>query len=227
MRRSNYDLSTALVAIGAVVVLISLFLDWYQPGYSAFDAFEIVDWLLVALAVGALVVIGTEAWSGGGTPNNRLAWICGALAFVVVAQLLDPPPSMRGESREIGAWLALGGAVLMVAGAVMAMAQISVTIDVSERDRRQRTAAVDARADEGDEPVVRSGLSGLWQAPAAPRTADHDESDTQASPEREAAAGDRDEPPAGTAAPAGDEDPDRTQPFKPTDRPGGDDSSAA
>lgn len=200
MRRSNYDVSTFLVAIGAVAVLISLFLDWYgDPGINAFTAFEITDWLLVALSVGALVVMATEAWSGGGTPSNRLAWICGILAFVVIVQLLDPPPAARGADREIGAWLALAGAALMVVGAVLAMAQISVTIDVSERERRQRMAAVDARADAdgprvddeddfGEAPTTasapaarRSGGSGLWQGPAAPEVPEPDEAPTRTS----------------------------------------------
>ena len=39
-----------LVGLGAVVLLISLFLDWYQPGVTAWDAFEVLDLLLAALA---------------------------------------------------------------------------------------------------------------------------------------------------------------------------------
>jgi hypothetical protein len=235
LRRSNYDLSTALVAIGAIAVLISLFLDWYEPGLSAFDVFEVTDWLLVALAVGALVVIGTEAWSGGGTPNNRLAWICGLLAFLVIAQLLDPPPAARGESREIGAWLALGGSALMVAGAVLAMAQISVTIDVTERERRRRMAAVDARADDGSEApttatAAAGGLSGLWQAPTTPDApaapgAPPDARRSTPGPEPKAPAESAAAPKATPKAPPAADDPERTQPMKPADRPDGDDAA--
>ena len=217
MRRSKYDLSTALVAIGAVAVLISLFLDWYQPGLSAFDDFELTDWLLVALAVGALVVLGTEAWSGGGTPSNRLAWICGFLAFLVVAQLLDPPPVARGEAREIGAWLALGGSALMVAGAVLAMAEISVTIDLTERERRQRMAAVDARSEDPSQAPTtavaagsRSSSSGLWQAPSAPAASSAPGPEPKVPPESEVQPAD---------------DLERTQPLKPADRPDGDDAA--
>lgn len=235
MRRSNYDLSTALVAIGAVAILVSLFLNWYQPGLSAFDAFEITDWLLVALAVAALVVIGTEAWGGGSARSNRLAWICGILAFVVVAQILDPPPVARGSDREIGAWLALAGSVLMVAGAIMAVAEISVTIDVAERERRRRTAAVDAR-DEETAAASSSGASGsgsgarssgLWQAPAA-GSGGAAEAPTSVTPP---VTGGRPRPPKGSDAVAStgadgpegptSSDPDRTQPLKPSDRPDG------
>ncbi len=165
--RRNFDLSTGLVAIGAVAVLVSLFLDWYEPAISAWDAFELADWLLAALAVGALVVVGGQA-AGAQAPSQRLAWICGIVAFVVVAELLDPPPAAREATREVGAWIALGGAAAMVAGAVLALAQISVTIDVSER--RRRSAAVDARGGDEDAAAQPGDAAageqpGLWQRP--------------------------------------------------------------
>jgi hypothetical protein len=181
--RRNFDLTTGLVGIGAVAVLISLFLDWYQPGLTAWHVFELTDWLLAALAVGALVLLLTETLSSDSS-SQKLAWICGIVAFVVIAQLIDPPPAASGNDRAAGAWVALAGSVAMVAGAVLALAQISVTIDVAER--RRRTAAVDARdagAGAGTSPSAgepaadaspsrsRSGVldtSGLWKRPGGP-----------------------------------------------------------
>jgi hypothetical protein len=208
--RRNFDLSTALVAIGAIAVLVSLFLEWYSPGLKAWDVFEIVDWALLALAVAALVVAGAEA-SGASAPTARLGWICGIVALLVIAQILDPPPAARDASREIGAWLALGGSAVMVIGAVLALAQISVTIDVSERERRRRTAAVDARA--GDESrgagpedeTQKSGRSGLWG-----KGGRRSGSAAAESSRRE---------PVVTPPPAREQDPDRTQPLSPADRP--------
>jgi len=108
---------------------------------------------------------------------------------------------VRGADRAVGAWIALGGSALMAAGAVLAVAQISVTIDISER--RRRTAAVDARdaADPaaGAAPPREPG-GPLWTPPAA-------------------AAADGDEP---VPAPDGDGpalDPDRTQPLPRVPRP--------
>jgi len=216
--RRNFDLSTVLVATGAIAVLVSLFLEWYSPGLRAWDAFEIVDWALLALAVAALAVAGAEA-SGASVPTARLGWIAGIVALLVIAQILDPPPAVRDASREIGAWIALGGSALMVTGAVMALAQISVSIDVAGRERRRRTAAVDARADdvstdprgggagarsdESETETEAGGRSGLWgrggrRSPSGER------------PRRE---------PIITPPPAADEDPDRTQPLRPADRP--------
>ena len=201
--RRDLDLGIGLVAIGAIAVLVSLFLDWYEPGLAAWDAFELVDWLLLAIAVAALALAGSAATrsAGPGAAGTRLAWICGIVAFVVIAQLLDPPPAVRGADRAVGAWIALGGSALMVAGAVLAIAQISVTIDVSER--RRRTAAVDARnGGDGDPPASgpagagAAGGSALWTPPAT--TDDGEERD-------------RDVPEA---------DPERTQPLPPVRRPG-------
>ena len=39
-----------LVGLGALVLLVSLFLDWYEPDVTAWEAFEVLDLLLAALA---------------------------------------------------------------------------------------------------------------------------------------------------------------------------------
>ena len=44
-----------LVGLGALLLLISLFLDWYQPAVTAWEAFEVLDLLLAALAIAALI----------------------------------------------------------------------------------------------------------------------------------------------------------------------------
>ena len=44
-----------LVGLGALVLLVSLFLDWYQPAVTAWESFEVLDLLLAALGIEALV----------------------------------------------------------------------------------------------------------------------------------------------------------------------------
>ena len=49
--RQRFDAGNALVAVGAVVLLVSLFLDWFGPpdggtGVSAWTTFEVLDLLL-------------------------------------------------------------------------------------------------------------------------------------------------------------------------------------
>ena len=51
----RFEVGPILVALGAIVLLVSLFLDWYGR-LTAWDAFEVVEVLLAALAVTALVI---------------------------------------------------------------------------------------------------------------------------------------------------------------------------
>jgi hypothetical protein len=146
--RQRLDLGTALQALGAVLVLIALFLRWYDPGGSAWRVFEIVDLLLAALAVGALAVTARRLAGGDeGTPGWVQA-ISLAVLVIVAYELIDKPPAARDSALQTGAWLALGGAVVMAIGALLHRARIGIIIDVRERDRRRRVSAVDRRAGE-------------------------------------------------------------------------------
>jgi hypothetical protein len=142
--RQRIDLGAGLIALGAIALLISLFLDWYSPGISAWDAFEIVDWGLALCAVGALVAVGMALRDGTTAPSWLPALIAAAV-LLVVSQVVDPPPAAHGQSRDTGAWLALGGIALMVLASALTAASISVTVDVRGRERRRRVAAVDRR----------------------------------------------------------------------------------
>ena len=39
----------ALVAVGAIVLIVSLFLSWYEPGRTAWTVFEVWDVVLAAI----------------------------------------------------------------------------------------------------------------------------------------------------------------------------------
>ena len=49
MRR--FDIGPLIVAVGSLVLLVSLFLDWYGD-QTAWGAFEVADVLIAALAAG-------------------------------------------------------------------------------------------------------------------------------------------------------------------------------
>jgi hypothetical protein len=51
----RFEVGPILVALGAALLLVSLFQDWYGP-LSAWEAFEVVEVLLTGLAVAALIV---------------------------------------------------------------------------------------------------------------------------------------------------------------------------
>jgi hypothetical protein len=141
--RQKFDLGSVLAAVGALALLVSLFLHWYAT-VSAWTSFEIVDWLLAALAVATLVGVLRGATDAPG-PARWLPLAGGAALLLVGSQLIDPPPAVHGASREVGAWMALGSALAMAIGGALAAASISVVVDVHGRDRRVRMPAVDRR----------------------------------------------------------------------------------
>jgi hypothetical protein len=142
----RFDMGPLLVALAAVLLLVSLFLEWYGP-LSAWDAFEVVDVLLAALAILCLVGgLGTLARDDMVFVDRR--WLPGivlAVAVLVIAEILDPPPAAADLSADTGAWLAFGAAIVMLIGALLSLGRVSVSVSVAEREYRQRVAAVDER----------------------------------------------------------------------------------
>jgi uncharacterized membrane protein len=137
-----------LVALGAVILLVSLFLDWYQPTVTAWEAFEVLDLLLTVLAVAALVgAVGANRPEATVIERHWLPAIVAAIAIIVAAQILDPPPVVDGDP-ETGAWLALGAAVVMCLGTLLTLGRVSFALTVEGRDTRRRVSAVDARTDQ-------------------------------------------------------------------------------
>ena len=194
--RERFDAGTGLVAVGAVLLLVSLFIDWYQPGGDAWNVFESVDLILAAAAIaGLLSMVPRLVGSGLG----RAIPIVSGAAFVIVAvQLIDPPPAVSDSDLRTGAWLALAATALMAAGSLLAAASISITVDVRGRERRRRAAAIDAR--EAAEELADSPEAG--EAATTRRRFRREES--LLTPRE----------PAATAA-SSDADPDRTQTFDP------------
>ncbi len=157
----RFDIGPILLALGALLLLVGLFLDWYGP-LNAWNAFELTDVLLAALAIGALVAAaGLLLPELEYVDRRALPWIVGAVFVLVAAQLLDPPPGASGASLGTGAWLSLGAAVVMVAGAVLTFGRVSFAVAVEGRDRRTRVPAVDHQGPptETGTPVPRSSDS--------------------------------------------------------------------
>jgi hypothetical protein len=141
----RFELGPLLAALGALLLLVALFLAWYGA-LTAWDAFELTDLLLAALAVGGLVVAAAALAPEVFDVDARwLPWLAGAAFVVVAAQLIDPPPIAVGRERHEGAWLALAGTLLMVAGTVLTLGRVSFAVAVEGRERRRRVAAVDHR----------------------------------------------------------------------------------
>ena len=148
-----------LVGLGALLLLVSVFLDWYEPSVTAWQAFEVLDLLMAALSLAAIAaVVGTVRPDAAVLDRQQLPLIVAALLVIVASQILDPPPGISGDPL-IGAWLALGAVLVMCLGAVLTLGRVSFALTVEGRDTRRRVSAVDHRTDptttEG--PAVRPG----------------------------------------------------------------------
>jgi hypothetical protein len=157
----RFDIGPILLALGALLLLVALFLRWYGP-LSAWDAFELTDVVLAVLGVGALVAAaGLLAPELEYVDRRVLPWLVGAALVLVVAELLDPPPAAGGERLGTGAWIALASAAAMVVGTILSLARVSLAVAVEGRDRRRRVAAVDHQGPptETGTPVGRSSES--------------------------------------------------------------------
>ncbi|RKQ87612.1 hypothetical protein C8N24_5637 [Solirubrobacter pauli] len=164
----RFDIGPFVLAFGALLLLIGLFLDWYGE-FNAWAVFELVDVLLAALAVAGVVgAVGLLTPDADYLDKRALPWIVGAAFVLVAAQVLDPPPAAAELDLGTGAWLSLAGALLMVVGAVLSFSKVSFAVAVEGRDRRQRVAAVDHRpppTETGQQPVARSSSSLLHPRP--------------------------------------------------------------
>jgi hypothetical protein len=176
----RFDIGPFVLALAALVLLVSLFLPWVSTGATTLGAarstggvnawrlFEITDLVLAALAIAAIIAaIGLIADSVDVIDRRFIPWIVGA-AFVLVAdQLIEPV--VRVGDRGTGVWMAFAAVVVMVIGALLSLTKVSVAVGVEGRDRRRRVAAVDHRPPptEAGAPVQRSSASLLTDPPEA------------------------------------------------------------
>src|ERR671911_1661266 len=157
MRR--FDIGPLIVAVGSLVLLVSLFMDWYA-GETAWGTFEVADVLLAALAVAALLAsLGMIAEEIGVLDERRLPAIVLSATVLVVAELLSPPPVVGGADPQEGAWVAFAAALVMLLGTVLSLGRVSFSFAIEGREPR-RVAAVDHRpppTETGQAPVARRG----------------------------------------------------------------------
>lgn len=138
----RFELGPILVAAASLLLLISLFLDWYG-GLTAWDVFEVVDMLLAALALTSFAA----ALLPDLVPVDRswLPWLVVAALAVVVVSIINVPPAAVGRNIHSGAWIAFGASLGMVVGTVLSLSRLSFSVSVEGRTPRQRVSAVDER----------------------------------------------------------------------------------
>jgi hypothetical protein len=142
----RFDGGSLLAALGALLLLVSLFLDWFAPGLSAWTVFEALDMVLAALALATLAAVLPRLLGRPSLVPPGVAPALGAAAFVIVGiQLVDHPPAAIGRDEEVGAWLALAGATLMLIGATLVRTR--VTISLAPRETGDTATRVAPAAD--------------------------------------------------------------------------------
>jgi hypothetical protein len=144
-----------LVALGAIMLLVSLFMNWYGP-LTAWEAFEVVEVLLALLAVAALVVAAGLLLPDLEYVERRwLPAIVLGIAVLVAAALLDPPPAAGDDALEAGAWFAFGAAMVMLGGLVLTFGRVSFAVAVEGREAREQVAVVDHRQDTTETAAIK------------------------------------------------------------------------
>jgi hypothetical protein len=140
-RETKIDLGTLLAGLGALLLVISLFLDWYggpgdTGGITAWRSFEVVDVILAALALVALYEIaGRLAHERRWPSATGIATAAGPVGLVLVlVSIIDDPPFAQvvNSGHEAGIWLALAGTLLMTAGSLLGRVRISVVASPRE-----------------------------------------------------------------------------------------------
>jgi FtsH-binding integral membrane protein len=147
-RAQNGDLPIGpfVAAIGAVLLIVSLFLDWYEVDLEGFTVFEFLDLLLVLMALATIASLAGGLGLVRQAPSPSVSFAVSLFTILVVlSQVLNDPPAVaNGDAgKEIGIWLALGGAALMVVGSVLAYARISLVFESRSRPRADDDRVVD------------------------------------------------------------------------------------
>jgi hypothetical protein len=136
------------------LLLVSLFLDWYDDVLNAWEAFEALDLFLAAIAVGLLAAaVGLLTPEVVVVDRRWIPWLTLAALAMVTASLLDSPPAVPGDEIEVGAWLALAACLVLGLGALLTFGRVSFAVSFDSRDPRRRVDVVDA-ADPARAPVV-------------------------------------------------------------------------
>jgi hypothetical protein len=115
-----------LALAGAVCVIVSLLLRWYENAYgnlTAWDTFGPAVVLLIAATAAALaLVLSTITERSTALPVAAAVWSTMWGIFAVIAaivRVLERPD--HATSVCVGAWLALAGAILILAGSWQSM----------------------------------------------------------------------------------------------------------
>jgi hypothetical protein len=139
-QETRIELRSLLGGLGALLLLVSLFLDWYgdpddNAAISAWSSFELLDVVLAALALAVLYEVARVVADRRWTTAAGFARFAGPVALVlVVVSMIDEPPIafFIDPELEVGIWIAFAGALLMTLGALLTRFRISFVVSGRE-----------------------------------------------------------------------------------------------
>lgn len=144
-RPPRLDAAALVGLFGAILLFVSPFLTWFDPGGSAWEAFEVLDVLVLAIAAYAAVVATSRLLAVETTAPRHALLLTGGTALVLVLATISSPPALYVDADlASGAWLAfVGSAILVIAGG-FEVARLSISLSVAtqrEPDPAQRQPA--------------------------------------------------------------------------------------
>ena len=156
----SIEAGRVVAALGAIALLVGLFLDWYSSGIpgrddavSAWTVFEVVDLLLALLALATLLAVADRLAPRPllpAAPGTAVGAAGFAALVLVTTSLVNDPPAASGASLEEGIWISFAGAFLMALGAVLGHSRISFVVTPRETEPRS-----DPERDETETQVLR------------------------------------------------------------------------
>jgi hypothetical protein len=157
MRETHIPIGSLVAAIGGVLLIVSLGLDWYGD-FSAFTSFEVWDLVLVLLGLVTLVALAIALGLLRTPLRSGTGLVVGAAALIIVlSQLINHPPAGIDLDEGTGLWLGLAGAALMLLGAVLSTARIAISVEPRGRGATVTTGGPTPEAPPpSEEPTIRA-----------------------------------------------------------------------
>ncbi len=138
-----HDQKLQLVALGAILLMIGLFLPWYTTAVGegiARPGLGITTDSGLLIAIFALFAVGSSVSLDPAKPKNTE--IIGVVASVLIAIVLlnNYPPNIAGEvlSTDHGYWMGVAGAGLMFLGSIGGIQMIDSTQKRKTKGKKKR-----------------------------------------------------------------------------------------
>lgn len=134
-----------IAAAAGAVLLVSLFLTWYEPGVSGWEAFAVADIVFAILALlsfAAFAATAGDRTNPSGVAVLSITLLVSVVAVVVVLYRTVNPPGGDSVDRALGAWLGLAGVLGVAAGTFRAMRDEGPARRSPEAERRAAAEAL-------------------------------------------------------------------------------------